>query len=226
MHGIKQPNNDAQAATKQRTLPSNGLGGEEGRGEKERKRKPVTTERASRFRVSPMALGPAAPTPPTSTLLHPLPPLHFLSPLQTPNRLQPWLQDGSSLTDRRTSITTVAVPRSPPTLHQPCPCNALSCGHAMCHACLSPAYPGRRSVIWKLMSFTCAMITLPIGTYFFTAAYVFKGACLGLRPILRATHPDFSIDAVASRQCNVRGWSVCAHGKRCPDCLRHHGLQG
>lgn len=28
------------------------------------------------------------------------------------------------------------------------------------------------------MSFTFAMITLPIGTYFFTAAYVFKGACV------------------------------------------------
>lgn len=31
-------------------------------------------------------------------------------------------------------------------------------------------------VIFKLMSFTFAMITLPIGTYFFTNAYVFKGA--------------------------------------------------
>ncbi|KAF1932004.1 vacuolar ATPase assembly integral membrane protein VMA21 [Didymella exigua CBS 183.55] len=37
----------------------------------------------------------------------------------------------------------------------------------------SPAVP--RGVIFKLMSFTFAMITLPIGTYFFTAAYVFKG---------------------------------------------------
>jgi len=37
----------------------------------------------------------------------------------------------------------------------------------------TPAVP--MSVIWKLMSFTFAMITLPIGTYFFTAAYVFKG---------------------------------------------------
>ncbi|KAF2855509.1 vacuolar ATPase assembly integral membrane protein VMA21 [Plenodomus tracheiphilus IPT5] len=37
----------------------------------------------------------------------------------------------------------------------------------------APAVP--MSVIWKLMSFTFAMITLPIGTYFFTAAYVFKG---------------------------------------------------
>jgi hypothetical protein len=31
------------------------------------------------------------------------------------------------------------------------------------------------SVIWKLMSFTFAMITLPIGTYFFTVNYVFGG---------------------------------------------------
>ena len=30
-------------------------------------------------------------------------------------------------------------------------------------------------VIFKLMSFTFAMITLPIGTYFFTNAYVFNG---------------------------------------------------
>ncbi|KAJ4359347.1 vacuolar ATPase assembly integral membrane protein vma21 [Ascochyta clinopodiicola] len=37
----------------------------------------------------------------------------------------------------------------------------------------SPAVP--TSVIFKLMSFTFAMITLPIGTYFFTNAYVFKG---------------------------------------------------
>jgi hypothetical protein len=32
-----------------------------------------------------------------------------------------------------------------------------------------------RSVIWKLMSFTFAMITLPIGTYFFSVSYVFRG---------------------------------------------------
>jgi hypothetical protein len=31
------------------------------------------------------------------------------------------------------------------------------------------------SVIWKLMSFTFAMITLPIGTYFFTVNLVFRG---------------------------------------------------
>ncbi|KAI4916430.1 vacuolar ATPase assembly integral membrane protein vma21 [Alternaria conjuncta] len=37
----------------------------------------------------------------------------------------------------------------------------------------SPAVPS--SVIWKLMSFTFAMITLPIGTYFFTVNFVFKG---------------------------------------------------
>ncbi|KAH9873735.1 hypothetical protein IAQ61_004362 [Plenodomus lingam] len=37
----------------------------------------------------------------------------------------------------------------------------------------TPAVP--MSVVWKLMSFTFAMICLPIGTYFFTAAYVFKG---------------------------------------------------
>lgn len=34
---------------------------------------------------------------------------------------------------------------------------------------------GNRSVIWKLMSFTFAMITLPIGTYFFTVNFVFQG---------------------------------------------------
>ncbi|KAH5414393.1 ATPase assembly protein VMA21 [Parastagonospora nodorum] len=38
---------------------------------------------------------------------------------------------------------------------------------------ISPAVPA--SVIWKLMSFTFAMITLPIGTYFFTVNYVFGG---------------------------------------------------
>ncbi|CAN9353421.1 unnamed protein product [Alternaria alternata] len=37
----------------------------------------------------------------------------------------------------------------------------------------SPAVPS--SVIWKLMSFTFAMITLPIGTYFFTVNFVFQG---------------------------------------------------
>ncbi|KAH7076938.1 vacuolar ATPase assembly integral membrane protein VMA21 [Paraphoma chrysanthemicola] len=38
---------------------------------------------------------------------------------------------------------------------------------------ISPAVPA--SVIWKLMSFTLAMVTLPIGTYFFTVKYVFNG---------------------------------------------------
>ncbi|KAF2035840.1 hypothetical protein EK21DRAFT_106677 [Setomelanomma holmii] len=38
---------------------------------------------------------------------------------------------------------------------------------------ISPAVPA--SVIWKLMSFTFAMITLPIGTYFFTVNFVFRG---------------------------------------------------
>ncbi|KAJ4342987.1 vacuolar ATPase assembly integral membrane protein vma21 [Didymella glomerata] len=38
---------------------------------------------------------------------------------------------------------------------------------------ISPAVPS--GVIFKLMSFTFAMITLPIGTYFFTNAYVFNG---------------------------------------------------
>jgi len=33
-----------------------------------------------------------------------------------------------------------------------------------------------RSVIWKLLSFTFAMVTLPIGTYFFTVNYVFNGS--------------------------------------------------
>lgn len=32
-----------------------------------------------------------------------------------------------------------------------------------------------RSVIWKLLSFTFAMITLPIGSYFFIVNYVFVG---------------------------------------------------
>lgn len=31
------------------------------------------------------------------------------------------------------------------------------------------------SVIWKLLSFTFAMVTLPIGTYFFIVNYVFVG---------------------------------------------------
>lgn len=39
-----------------------------------------------------------------------------------------------------------------------------------------PDFPS--SVIFKLMSFTFAMITLPIGTYFFTNAYVFKGTSI------------------------------------------------
>ncbi|KAF2467559.1 vacuolar ATPase assembly integral membrane protein VMA21 [Lindgomyces ingoldianus] len=38
---------------------------------------------------------------------------------------------------------------------------------------IAPAVPA--SVIWKLLSFTFAMITLPIGTYFFTVNYVFHG---------------------------------------------------
>ncbi|KAF3040145.1 vacuolar ATPase assembly integral membrane protein vma21 [Didymella heteroderae] len=44
---------------------------------------------------------------------------------------------------------------------------------------ISPAVPSvpdfSSGVIFKLMSFTFAMITLPIGTYFFTNAYVFNG---------------------------------------------------
>lgn len=31
------------------------------------------------------------------------------------------------------------------------------------------------SVIWKLLSFTFAMVTLPLGSYFFSVAYVFNG---------------------------------------------------
>jgi hypothetical protein len=31
------------------------------------------------------------------------------------------------------------------------------------------------AVLWKLMSFTFAMVTLPIGTYFFTVNLVFRG---------------------------------------------------
>ncbi|KAJ4372256.1 vacuolar ATPase assembly integral membrane protein vma21 [Neocucurbitaria cava] len=38
---------------------------------------------------------------------------------------------------------------------------------------IAPAVPS--SVIWKLMSFTFAMITLPISTYFFTVNFVFSG---------------------------------------------------
>jgi hypothetical protein len=49
------------------------------------------------------------------------------------------------------------------------------------------AYKNHRSVIWKLMSFTFAMITLPIGTYFFTVNFVFQGQlfimCDGMRGI-------------------------------------------
>jgi hypothetical protein len=37
------------------------------------------------------------------------------------------------------------------------------------------AHIGCSSVLWKLMSFTFAMITLPIGTYFFTVNLVFRG---------------------------------------------------
>ncbi|KAH9879112.1 hypothetical protein J1614_002547 [Plenodomus biglobosus] len=55
----------------------------------------------------------------------------------------------------------------------------------------APAVP--MSVIWKLMSFTFAMITLPIGTYFFTAAYVFKGT-LSFLLILTLTHPSAQIN--------------------------------
>ncbi|KAL7778964.1 hypothetical protein CFE70_008467 [Pyrenophora teres f. teres 0-1] len=42
----------------------------------------------------------------------------------------------------------------------------------------SPAVPS--SVIWKLMSFTFAMVTLPIGTYFFTVNWVFRGGLAAL----------------------------------------------
>ncbi|PSN59554.1 vacuolar ATPase assembly integral membrane protein VMA21 [Corynespora cassiicola Philippines] len=38
---------------------------------------------------------------------------------------------------------------------------------------IAPAVPA--SVIYKLLSFTFAMITLPIGTYFFTVNWVFNG---------------------------------------------------
>ncbi|KAF1969017.1 vacuolar ATPase assembly integral membrane protein VMA21 [Bimuria novae-zelandiae CBS 107.79] len=39
---------------------------------------------------------------------------------------------------------------------------------------IAPAVPAR-SVIWKLLSFTFAMVTLPIGTYFFVANFVLVG---------------------------------------------------
>ncbi|KAF2118459.1 VMA21-like domain-containing protein [Lophiotrema nucula] len=38
---------------------------------------------------------------------------------------------------------------------------------------ITPAVPSH--VIWKLLSFTFAMFTLPLGTYFFTKAFVFRG---------------------------------------------------
>lgn len=66
--------------------------------------------------------------------------------------------------------------KSPPTLrlrcHRessliPCTLHGLTC-----------AVHHDRSVIWKLMSFTFAMITLPIGTYFFTVNFVFQGEFL------------------------------------------------
>ncbi|PVI03725.1 hypothetical protein DM02DRAFT_520060 [Periconia macrospinosa] len=38
---------------------------------------------------------------------------------------------------------------------------------------IAPAVPA--SVIWTLLSFTFAMVTLPIGTYFFTVKYIFNG---------------------------------------------------
>ncbi|KAJ4296233.1 vacuolar ATPase assembly integral membrane protein vma21 [Kalmusia sp. IMI 367209] len=38
---------------------------------------------------------------------------------------------------------------------------------------IAPAVPA--SVIWKLLSFTFAMVTLPIGTYFFIVNFVFIG---------------------------------------------------
>ncbi|ORY14987.1 vacuolar ATPase assembly integral membrane protein VMA21 [Clohesyomyces aquaticus] len=38
---------------------------------------------------------------------------------------------------------------------------------------IAPAVP--TAVIWKLLSFTFAMITLPIGTYFFMVRFVVKG---------------------------------------------------
>jgi hypothetical protein len=43
--------------------------------------------------------------------------------------------------------------------------------------CTTPMLMQCSSVIWKLMSFTFAMMTLPIGTYFFTVSYVFRGMC-------------------------------------------------
>ncbi|KAF2681828.1 vacuolar ATPase assembly integral membrane protein VMA21 [Lentithecium fluviatile CBS 122367] len=38
---------------------------------------------------------------------------------------------------------------------------------------IAPAVPS--SVIWTLLSFTFAMFTLPIGTYYFTVKFVFAG---------------------------------------------------
>ncbi|KAF2442089.1 vacuolar ATPase assembly integral membrane protein VMA21, partial [Karstenula rhodostoma CBS 690.94] len=38
---------------------------------------------------------------------------------------------------------------------------------------IAPAVPS--SVLWKLLSFTFAMVTLPLGTYFFVTNYVLVG---------------------------------------------------
>jgi hypothetical protein len=70
------------------------------------------------------------------------------------------------------------------------------------------------------MSFTFAMITLPIGTYFFSVSFVFQGKLI----------PDFNslsdYDADVSRQPNMGRGSGSTHGKRSLDCVCGHGVQG
>ncbi|KAJ8107059.1 hypothetical protein OPT61_g9123 [Boeremia exigua] len=57
--------------------------------------------------------------------------------------------------------------------------NASSAQESSSAAAPAPAVPTMpdfsSGVVMKLMGFTFAMVTLPIGTYFFTNAYVFKG---------------------------------------------------
>jgi len=78
----------------------------------------------------------------------------------------------------RLSTTMERVHQSHPT--PPLPCRRESPKPSTTTSAWTPAAnglltPHDRSVIWKLMSFTFAMITLPIGTYFFTVNWVFQG---------------------------------------------------
>ena len=84
------------------------------------------------------------------------------------------------------------------------------------HGYSAMADNGNRSVIWKLISFTFAMITLPIGTYFFTVNFVFKGKLFMRGLELALTLP---------RQRNMGGWFGSTHGERGLDCICNHGIQ-